>query len=213
MTITIIRPNQHVYTLPGYGQRIIEADAGVAAVNDWWTVAGKTCVAAYQPKGAASLAASYINLANPGTNNAAPGTAPDWDSTNGWKFNGSDDYLTTGLGPRATWSVLLQFSNMSSNNSTYRDMLGYWNGGSDCFILEAVSAGGTTSMFWNMGYKTTTSVLTSGNMAMAAYHCYVNGSHYDDFRQSGTGTWTECLSGECPIAEASATLQHTIYRH
>lgn len=68
----------------------------VAAASNWWAVAGKTCVAAYQPIGAASLAASYTNLANPGTYDAAPGTAPTFAAATGWTFDGSTQYLTTG---------------------------------------------------------------------------------------------------------------------
>ena len=71
------------------------------------------CIAAYQPKGAADLAASYVNLANPGTYNAAPGSAPGWDAVNGWKPNGSSHYLTTGITPANTWSVLVRVSNLS----------------------------------------------------------------------------------------------------
>ena len=50
---------------------------GGGTALSWWVVAGKTCVAAYEPLGAASLAASYVNLANPGTYDATPGTTPD----------------------------------------------------------------------------------------------------------------------------------------
>lgn len=61
--------------------------------RDWWLsggIAATNCVAAYQPKGAASLEASYVNLCNPGTYDAThPEGNPAWDSTNGWKFNGS----------------------------------------------------------------------------------------------------------------------------
>ena len=62
----------------------------------WWQVPGATCVAAYQPKGAADLAASYVNLANPGTYNAAPGVAPTL-AAGGWSFNGSTQYLLSPL--------------------------------------------------------------------------------------------------------------------
>jgi len=43
-----------------------------SGVEPWWLsggIAAANCVAAYQPKGAASLEASYVNLANPGTYN------------------------------------------------------------------------------------------------------------------------------------------------
>ena len=53
---------------------------------------------AYQPKGAASLAASYFNLANPGTYNAAPGTAPSL----GQRLTGgrSTQLILSGVGDR-----------------------------------------------------------------------------------------------------------------
>ncbi len=86
-----------------------------AAVAGWWLVAGVTCVAAYQPKGAASLAASYINLANPGTYDAAPGVAPTWATATGWTFNGATQYLLTGITPvnDQTWSMIAQVSNVT----------------------------------------------------------------------------------------------------
>lgn len=60
-----------------------------AAVDtNWWLaggIAAANCIAAYQPKGAASYAASLVNLNNPGTRNLTnTGTDPSWDSTNGW---------------------------------------------------------------------------------------------------------------------------------
>ncbi len=64
----------------------------------WWLSGGisaANCIAAYQPKGAADLAASYVNLANPGTYNAAPGVAPTWAAADGWTFGGTN-YLLCG---------------------------------------------------------------------------------------------------------------------
>jgi hypothetical protein len=68
--------------------------------DKWWLAGGihpSQVVAAYQPKGAVDLAASYINLANPGTNDATVGIAPTLDG--GWVFNGSTQYL---VGPTIT---------------------------------------------------------------------------------------------------------------
>jgi hypothetical protein len=77
-----------------------------AAAVPWWLaggVAAANAIAVYQPKGAADLAASYVNLANPGTYDAAPGTAPTFDAATGWTFNGSTQYLTTGVTNGAAW--------------------------------------------------------------------------------------------------------------
>lgn len=94
------------------------ADLGAAcpggAVTPWWLsggIAAANCWAAYQPKGAASLAASYSNLNSPGTNDCGPGAAPPWDAVNGWKFDGST-YLVTTFVPDSdqSQSVLIQYA-------------------------------------------------------------------------------------------------------
>jgi hypothetical protein len=90
------------------GGRMRMAAAGVVAGGDWWEAGGVAALAAYQPKGAASLAASYVNLANPGTNDAAPGTAPTLVA-NGWSFaSASSQYLTTGIAPGADYTAAIR---------------------------------------------------------------------------------------------------------
>jgi hypothetical protein len=88
--------------------------------NAWWAGGGSSAgnIRAYQPIGAASLAASYVNLKNPGTGNAAPGTAPTWDATNGWKFAAaSSQYLNTGARALiANNSMFIRFSNVSTGD-------------------------------------------------------------------------------------------------
>lgn len=83
----------------------------------WYTAAssGATCVAAYDAIGAASLADSYVNEANPGTNNAAPGTAPTWAYGTGWTFTGTQ-ILTTGVTPAndQSWSMIVRLSGASA---------------------------------------------------------------------------------------------------
>jgi len=63
---------------------------------DWWLSGGisaANAILAYQAKGAASYAASLVNLANPGTYDAYAGSAPTWAAGTGWTFNGSTQYL------------------------------------------------------------------------------------------------------------------------
>lgn len=93
------------------------------AVGDayWWLSGGSLSsevVAVYQPQWATSLANSYINLSNPGTNDAAPGVAPTWAAADGWTFNGTTQYLTTGVVPGASHSVLATFANSTQDDGT-----------------------------------------------------------------------------------------------
>jgi len=77
------------------GRRILGGGLGRGqrrADVSWWLAGGvidpANCIAAYQPKGAASYAASKVNLANPGTYDAVDGAAyPTWSADTGWTFN------------------------------------------------------------------------------------------------------------------------------
>jgi hypothetical protein len=77
-------------------------------------------VAAYQPKGAASLAASYSNLANPGTQDAVATVPPTWAAGDGWIFNGTDQYLKmAGLAFNADLTAIVRFSNFVDGSLYY----------------------------------------------------------------------------------------------
>lgn len=104
--------------------------------SGWWDNDGAIsgCLAAWQPIGAASLAASYVNLANPGTNDASPGTAPTFGAATGWTFNGSTQYLNTGLTPGAGSSCIARVTVSAAQNGLAIGHflswgVGYWNGG------------------------------------------------------------------------------------
>lgn len=90
------------------------AAGSVAGSSNWWEVAGKTCVAAYQAVGAASYADSLVDLSGSG-NDATEGVAPSWDALTGWTFNGSA-YLNTPVVASATnlVSVAMRYSDTSS---------------------------------------------------------------------------------------------------
>ena len=88
-----------------------------AASANWWEPSGTfTCVAAYQAKGAASLAASYVNLANPGTYDVSVISAPSFNTATGWTFNGSSHRLHTGIALSATTTVIVRVANTASTS-------------------------------------------------------------------------------------------------
>lgn len=143
------------------------ASSGAAA--NWWQAGGASgCVAAYQPKGAASLAASYVNLANPGTYNAAPGVAPTWDVANGWTGDGATQYLTAGFTPASGWSGIIRFSGASTDS---KFLFAAYNG----FTAElSISPrwGGTSV---NYATNVVAGVQNSGVLAIANTTAYRNG--------------------------------------
>lgn len=112
----------------GEGRQLMQSMAGtmwaLGAANKapaalWYQPTGialANVIGAYAPKGAASLAASYVNLANPGTNNAAPGVAPTFNAATGWGGTGSQ-WLTTGIVPSAGWTIGVRFSDVPADNN------------------------------------------------------------------------------------------------
>jgi hypothetical protein len=203
--VRIIRAGEHIQHIPGYGMSVRESGVAVAASANWWEVAGKTCVAAYKPKGAASLAASYSNLANPGTNDAAPGTAPDWDGTNGWKLNGTTHYLTTGLSLTNTMSVLVQFTNMTSAAGAFHDILGFYNDGtSGVWIAVGVTGTGPAHRYGNGAWVLTVETeITAGNLAIAGGEGYLNGSSEGSGNTGGASSSTNFYIGATFYAAAA----------
>lgn len=74
------------------------APVAVAPAVPWYLagdIAPENCVAAYQAVGAESQAASYVNLANPGTHNLTATGAIAWGADTGWDWTGTGQYLTS----------------------------------------------------------------------------------------------------------------------
>lgn len=106
-------------------------DPGGAAALPWWLsggVAADNCFAAYKPKGAASLAASYDNNAAPGngladgTYDCTLGVAPTFDPLTGWMFNGSTQWLNTGID--GTLKPVSYIARIALGGSGYRPIIG-----------------------------------------------------------------------------------------
>lgn len=91
--------------------------APMPPVGPWWLVRGfidpSHCIAAFQPKGAASYLDSLTNLANPGVFDITEMTAPTWDAVNGWKLDDafSQWLLLSGITITQTFSVIIRVSN------------------------------------------------------------------------------------------------------
>ena len=154
--------------------------AAAAAAATWWTAGGATgAVAVYQPKGAASLAASYSNLANPGTYDAAPGTAPTWDATNGWIFNGTSQYLTTGVTVTQSYTMAVVFTGAPS---AVQVIIGHFGALYSRIIPNRPTSG--------VGYGQTyvTPGLTAGVLLLAGQNGYRNGSLDTSTAVIGSGT-------------------------
>ena len=159
--------------------------------SGWWDDSGAIsgCVAAYAPVGSASLAASYVNLQNPGTYNASPGTAPSFDTATGWTFNGTSQWLTTGYTQSAassTISILVRFSGGSSSGN--RALLGITDNppGQNLGIWQRLSG---ATYFVNGGGPSQPAAVTSGVLGIATTQGFLNGATYGGAFSAATKTW------------------------
>ena len=190
------------------GQRLIYLDPAirvsspplVAPAANWWepTTGSFTVVVAYQPKGAASLAESYSNLANPGTFDAAPGVAPTWDAVSGWIYNGTTQYLTTGIVPvnNQQWTMLIQFSNTTVVGS-FDTVGGVAQGAGGPWILIQPYRNNTDVRYGNGGLLAVGPVLSAGNVGISGAKGYRNGTADAGTVGVAAGTFTHALYIAC----------------
>lgn len=164
----------------GRGRPIGGGDAPVVIP---WYLAGNipaaNCLAAFKPKGAASYAASKVNIITPGTNDATDGVAyPTWASATGWTFTAaSSQYLTVGTGAikaATPLSMVCRF-NPDAVDAGYVLMEISDAAANQVFSLQASGGtGGDPIIFYGAdipagpGASTTTTGFTAGNWFTAA---------------------------------------------
>jgi len=192
--VNIQRVGQRVMTIGNPGIQVVHPRGGAAP--GWWVVPGKTCVAAYQPKGAASYAASKVNLANPGTYDATEGVAPAWDASTGWTFNGTTQFLDTGVVPLNTYSMIVRFSEVSTSGAgsilagegtsassaafAVNPILfttAYFINGSAFGNIGSVQNSGTIALCYDQPYQNGVDKGTVTVGAIAAYTIYIGAMH------------------------------------
>ena len=161
----MIRTVQNRIWTPDMGVDIYHAGRPGAAAADWWDPNGDgLCIwAAYQPKGAANLAASYVDLSGNG-NNAGVGVAPTWDAVNGWKFDGATQYLTTTFVPANDQSqtALMQFTTWQVADA--KSPFGVFDPATDLFAVTRSNA--ATRLYYRHGNAAQAgTVLGAGNWA------------------------------------------------
>lgn len=145
-----------------------------AAAESWWQAGGTTgAVAAYLAKGAASYAASKVNLVSPGTYDLTDGaTFPGWDATNGWKKTVSTQHLRTGIiVSDLTWTVLVRVE-----NCTVAAAPCYASGTVDYYAVPVIS---TANAYYRYGASRDLNDIggatTAGVLAIAGKSVYKNG--------------------------------------
>lgn len=158
----------------GIGNYIKPYGAAAASAPAWYDGA----IIAYQPIGAASLAASYTNLANPGTYDAALGNAPSFAAATGWSFNGTNQYLDTQWAPGTNRNVTVLMRVTVESSLVNDSFFGAVMGSGDWAGLEIRT--GSQLVYQNGSFfgADTGSAVTVGNnyvVGIAGSNAYLNG--------------------------------------
>jgi hypothetical protein len=144
--------------------------------NAWWAAGGSAAnaYAAYKPIGAASLAASKVNLVSAGSHDLVNGaTPPTWDATNGWIF-GANAYLTSDIQPAGTWTLICRFAGVPASGSE-NFIFGVFDGGGNEIALAPWN-GGAFIRYENPNTVSFAPNLTSGVSAIAGANGFRNGT-------------------------------------
>jgi hypothetical protein len=150
---------------------------GAAAASTWWTAGGTGCVGAWAAKGAASQAASYVNLAQPGTYDLTLGVAPTWNTATGWTFNGLTKYLlsSSAIPIAQTWSVLIKFNSVVGTGGV---LCGTYSSDNlkQCTLTPAHPSVDVHVYNFSDKQKNPAARMTSGSLGVSGVTCYANGS-------------------------------------
>lgn len=158
----------------------------------WWLAGGISAgdvVAAYQPKGAASLAASYVNLANPGTYDLTSPSEPTWDAATGWAF-GSGRHLRSGIIlANRTGTVVVRFTNVTSGALCGCHTPGFTG------YLQMTPTSTTNRSYYHGGQLLVAGAVSSGIMAVAGGVCYLDGVNDGSTAVAGSGNYNSLYFG------------------
>ena len=188
------RPWDKILTLGGLGAVSMYQRRPQAAVANWWdpNSEGLSVWAAYAPKGAASLAASYVDLSG-NSHDAGVGVAPTWNGSDGWIFNGTTQYLTTTFVPAGdqTQTGIVQFTNNSGNG---RVLYGANNSGK-LFTQHSYTL---SRRYYNGSYSLVAAATpAAANMAVAGNQGYLNGVADGGLISPWPGIWNNTLYIGC----------------
>lgn len=164
----------------------------------WWDPddEGLAVVAAYKARHAASLAASMVNLANPGTYNlTVVGSTPTWDAEDGWSF--SSGAFDTGYNLPEECTFLVRYTDAGS--VTYDTVFGTYDNPPGNYSKSLTPRTVDRTVYgagdwWNFGGWS-----ASGRMAISGKRCFYNGVYRGEpsyMRGKWPSDWSAYIGGD-----------------
>lgn len=122
-------------------------------------------IAAYQPCYAPTYRESLMNCARWGTYTAAAGVAPAWAGPVGWTFNGTTQYLDSGVGLSVGCSVIVQFSGATTN---FRVVLGVRKVSNYFSLVPRYNVAGGVAYYYSNTAPLVLPAMSDGNLALVS---------------------------------------------
>jgi hypothetical protein len=110
----------------------------------------------------------------------------------GWTFNGSTQYLTTGITPAQGWSMIIRFNTLANVDSIIAGSQATGGAPTTQFMIIPRASGGATRVYRNGSDLSISGGKTSGVAAVAGASAYLDGA-------AETGSMANALSGAQPI--------------
>lgn len=146
----------------------------------WYDPLGDgTCVAAYNALGAANIATSQINIANPGTYDlTAVNATPNWDTDDGWSKNGASSAWSTGITTStSSWSFVVRFADAPFGNGY---PFGVSSGPGHPDQVGAIpnwNVAGWRTNWYNSSWLNDATATPTGVLGIAGERCFRNGAY------------------------------------
>src|SRR3990172_1382882 len=168
-------------------------------IKKWWkpsTILDSEIVAVYQPFAETSLADSYINLVDPGVNDAAPGIVPGWARATGWTF-ANNEYLTTGITPDANYTIFIEAAITAATGGTKSMMGQFVNNGANLLAANASIISGHVTYQGSWQYANisfggssdaTGKTIYRFNQCLSKNKAYLNGALVDTLAGTYSGS-------------------------
>ena len=163
------------------------SQAAAVAGGGWWDLNGTitSCVGAWQAKGAASYAASKVNLTGNATYDLAEigGGAVNWDAAVGWSgFATLSRCLDTTVPDiMYNWTLIARFSDVTANSTV---IIGGYDNASDSAYISYKSTGDAVALMCSE--KSISSPTSTGVLAIAGIDFYRNGTDAGNLNAQNT---------------------------
>ncbi len=164
--------------------RMRQAAAGNSAV-DWWLAGGitpSTSYTVYDPMVAADEAASFVNLANPGTRNAVKSGTVTFTAGVGWTGNGTTGYFDTGHVVTQNTTIIT----MHKNSQSGRFICGVTQASPNRSLAIAPYSSTNVTWYRSQSFTGSASRHPAGVLALNSTNAYRDGVR----DTSVSGTWS-----------------------